>query len=242
MTELLDHSTYVRRAPLEKGAYKDSPPYEVDCLTLIYFMFYKNDIDIPLTFIGNMPDQLNKLADWNVHEIQLSDLKDGDVVFTRKKSEHEALITHTAIFIGGMFLHTTKYFKNAVLQTPKGLFNFYEQPRHDIALRYIDDRDTEARKLAKGKFRSASTSTLQTVDPRSGATVYSPLDSGFHTPNAKHKERSRSAPPPQITDMRAAKLRRIASDDGPSKMITPLPERLNAKDPPIHFDPISKKA
>ncbi|MBX3720001.1 MAG: C40 family peptidase [Parachlamydiales bacterium] len=141
-------TSYRRPAPLEEA------PLVTDCLTSIHYLF-KNalQIDIPLTYIGDMPRRLLSYGEWRAMKIDLKDARCGDLLFVKNRGR-EKLVSHVA-----MVLETDRIFHcclaagTAVVQSETEFFSLYEQ-RLDFVkmIRYIDPRNRELRDLHQGVF------------------------------------------------------------------------------------------
>lgn len=70
-----------------------------DCLTAIYYLVKKVlKIDLPLTFIGDMPRELLTYGEWRPLLIKIADAKCGDLIFVRSVSSTRP-VSHMGIFL-----------------------------------------------------------------------------------------------------------------------------------------------
>lgn len=141
----LSTTLYERKAPLEAA------PSKTDCLTSIYYLFSKAlNLDIPLTFIGDMP-RLLVTTGWEFHIVDLSEIRPGDLMFLKRKAESR-LIVHAALTLNVDRIFHCKRDVGMVLETPESIFVTYEQQIRKDQLRYIDFRNDELRRECAGCY------------------------------------------------------------------------------------------
>ncbi|MBS0653074.1 MAG: C40 family peptidase [Verrucomicrobia bacterium] len=148
ISKLEGKTSYRRPARLEEA------PLITDCLTSIHYLFkHALKINIPLTYIGDMPRRLLSYSEWRAVKIDIKDAKCGDLLFVKSR-EREKLVSHVA-----MVIETDKIFHcclnagTAIVQSEEEFFSLYEQ-RLDFVkmIRYIDPRNRELRDLHQGIF------------------------------------------------------------------------------------------
>jgi cell wall-associated NlpC family hydrolase len=147
-SELLGKTTYRRSAPREEA------PRVTDCLTSIHYIFQCSmKINIPLTFIGDMPRALVAYSEWKFLKINIKDAKTGDVLFVKNK-KNEKLLSHIAIMIeADKIFHCSHLFGTAIIQSKEDFFALYEQKLNfKKMVSYIDSRNKKLREEQKGIF------------------------------------------------------------------------------------------
>ncbi len=145
----LENNTRYRRPALREEA-----PGITDCLTCIYYIFKKAlAIDLPLTYIGDMPRQLLTLSDWRPLKIAIRDARCGDILFVKNR-ENPKLVSHAAIMIDvDRIFHCCPSRGTAVIQQADDFFSLYEQKLNfKKMVRYIDPRNKELREKQGGLY------------------------------------------------------------------------------------------
>lgn len=147
---MLSRASFKRRAPLEEA------PNFADCLTSVYYIF-KNavGVEIPLTFIGDMPRQLQCLGDWKCLKVDIKDIRCGDVLFLKDK-EHKTSIRHAALVMDvDRIFHCCQKVGKPTIQSVDDFFSKYEQTlTFKEMMRYIDSRNTELLTKSKSGYIS----------------------------------------------------------------------------------------
>lgn len=149
--ELNGKTFYLRRASLE------SAPQYTDCLTSIHYLFKKAlQVDIPLTFIGDMPRQLSSFGEWKVLKTQVHEALCGDLIFVKKRNMSQ-LISHVGMVTEeNQIFHCSKEAQTAVIESWEAFFSQYEQQLDFVEMvRYIDPRNKALREEHKGKYIKA---------------------------------------------------------------------------------------
>lgn len=140
-SDLVERTTYCT------PALREYAPEKTDCLTAIHYIFKKAlSIDMPLTFIGDMPRQLLSLKNWEPIECTIENTQCGDIFFTKNKNKPK-LISHIALIIEpDKIFHCTPILGKAVIQSKEEFFSSYEQklPFRKMVC-YIDPRNKELR-------------------------------------------------------------------------------------------------
>ena len=110
-------------------------------------------IDMPLTFIGDMPRQLVSCGNWRCIEIPIEDIQCGDLLFTKNKSAPK-LLSHVALAIKtNQIFHCCPSIGTAIIQSEEEFFSLYEQRLNfEQMIRYIDPRNKVLRSMHKGIF------------------------------------------------------------------------------------------
>ena len=110
-------------------------------------------IDIPITFIGDMPKRLMSYGEWRLLKIDVKDAKCGDLLFVRNKNR-EKLLSHVAVFLeADRIFHCCAGYGTAVIQSSKEFFSQYEQVLNfQKMIRYIDTRNKDLRTAQNGSF------------------------------------------------------------------------------------------
>lgn len=132
---------------------EDAPKY-TDCLTLIHYLFKQSiNVDIPLTWIGNMPRSLMSSNHWDFLHVDSSRLLYGDIIFVKDKNKSK-LLSHVAFSLGkGHVFHCSPELKTARAEPIKDFFKSYEQRLNsNQVLLYIDPRDKIIRKKYNGAY------------------------------------------------------------------------------------------
>lgn len=145
---LVDTTSY------SKPVSQEEAPFATDCLTSIWYLFKKVlGVDIPLTFIGDMPRLLCSLGQWRVLQIEMGEARCGDILFVKDRSK-QRLISHAALVIGvNQIFHNSKLFGTARIQPADDFFALYEQRlRFQKMIRYIDFRNERLRVEQGGIF------------------------------------------------------------------------------------------
>ncbi|MGB7128573.1 MAG: hypothetical protein WBD50_05745 [Candidatus Rhabdochlamydia sp.] len=140
-SDLVERTTYCT------PALREHAPEKTDCLTAIHYIFKKAlSVDMPLTFIGDMPRQLLSLENWSPIECNLENTQCGDIFFTKNKNRPK-LISHIALIIEpDKIFHCTPLLGKAVIQSKEEFFSSYEQKLHfSKMICYIDPRNKELR-------------------------------------------------------------------------------------------------
>jgi len=146
-------------AKYTKDARIEDAPNEVDCLTMVHYIFKESlGVALDLTYIGSMPGQLHALG-WDVKVISIQELESGDVIFATS-SKRAAFITHTAIYVKGIggldsgFLHVSQTRGHAEVIHPHNFLRHYSQIlTAEFELRHIDPRDMGQLELIGKPFR-----------------------------------------------------------------------------------------
>ncbi|MBS0655313.1 MAG: C40 family peptidase [Verrucomicrobia bacterium] len=137
---------YVRMAPLEEA------PFHTDCLTSIYYIFKKTfGIDIPLTYVGDMPRTLHSGGEWRFLRADVRSIQCGDICFVKRITEPK-LIAHAALFLGPDEVFHCKRDEGAVVENYSSFCSIFEQKLTDTQIHYIDPRNRELREKYKDKF------------------------------------------------------------------------------------------
>lgn len=147
-SELVDKTTYRRTALREEA------PSITDCLTSIHYIFKKAfGLEIPLTYIGDMPRQLLSSNSWKPLKIDINQAQCGDLLFV-KSTQYTKQLSHVAMFItADKIFHCNLASGTAVIQSPEQFFHFYEQKLNFIhMIRYIDPRNKKLREDHQGGF------------------------------------------------------------------------------------------
>jgi cell wall-associated NlpC family hydrolase len=138
----------------KKPALREEAPNRADCLTLIHYLFKKAiRMNIPLTYIGDMPRLLSKRG-WKVTIIKESEAQSGDLLFVKDKNQSKFL-SHVAVFLNpDSLFHCCRKAKTAVEQKSDDFFTNYEQKlTSDESILYIDPRNKiMRRKHGNNKF------------------------------------------------------------------------------------------
>lgn len=140
-SDLVERTTYCT------PALREHAPEKTDCLTAIHYIFKKAlNVDMPLTFIGDMPRQLLSLENWSPIECNLEKTQCGDIFFTRNKNKPK-LISHIALIIEpDKIFHCTPILGKAMIQSKEEFFSCYEQKLHfRKMICYIDPRNKALR-------------------------------------------------------------------------------------------------
>ena len=136
-SSLTNQTTYYRPAQREQA------PAITDCLTAIHYVFKKAlRVDIPLTYIGDMPRQLTAYGEWRPLSIPREEARCGDLLFVKNK-EKPKLISHVALFLdANSVFHCNASDRTAVIQDYEEFSNHYEQAlSFRQAVYYIDPRN-----------------------------------------------------------------------------------------------------
>lgn len=148
ISTLKGKTSYRRPARLEEA------PLITDCLTSIHYLFkHALQINIPLTYIGDMPRRMLSYSEWRAVKIDIKDARCGDLLFVKNK-EREKLVSHVAMVIEvDKIFHCCVKAGTAIVQSEAEFFSLYEQ-RLDFRemVRYIDPRNRELRDLHQGVF------------------------------------------------------------------------------------------
>lgn len=139
--DLVERTTYCT------PALREYAPEKTDCLTAIHYIFKKAlNIDMPLTFIGDMPRQLLSLENWKLIECSIENTQCGDIFFTKNKNKPK-LVSHIALMIEpDKIFHCTPILGKAVIQSKEKFFSSYKQKLHfRKMICYIDPRNKELR-------------------------------------------------------------------------------------------------
>lgn len=137
-----------------KSALREDAPSVANCLTSIYYIFKQAlGIDLPMTFIGDMPRQLLSCSRWRALRINSKDMKCGDLLFVKNR-ENERLISHVALFIDvDKIFHCYQRLGTAATQSEEKFFSLYEQKLEFRKMaRYIDARNQELREKHGGIY------------------------------------------------------------------------------------------
>lgn len=129
-------------------AHREAAPWKADCLTSIWYIYKKAfDVDMPITWIGNMPRAISSCKDWTLLEVPPDNLKPGDLLFVKNVGK-KRLISHIAMVISEKFIFHCSNDLGAVIQSTSEFFSLYEQQLTSSEIvRYIDFRDKELRDL-----------------------------------------------------------------------------------------------
>jgi cell wall-associated NlpC family hydrolase len=149
-------SKLVGKTSYRRPALREEAPTNTDCLTSIYYVFKQAlGIDIPLTFIGDMPRRLLSYSEWRVLKVEIKNVQCGDLLFVRNK-KNEKLLSHIAlVFELDKIFHCCPSFGTAVIQSKDEFFTLYEQKLNfKKMIRYIDPRNRELREDQRGIFIS----------------------------------------------------------------------------------------
>lgn len=127
-------------------AHREAAPWKADCLTAIWYIYKQAfDVDIPITWIGNMPREMSLSKDWALLEVSLDNLKPGDLLFVKNVGK-KRLISHIAMVIHEKLIFHCSHDLGAVIQSTNKFFSLYEQQLTSSEIvRYIDFRDKELR-------------------------------------------------------------------------------------------------
>lgn len=145
----------VGKTRYQRPAHCEEAPAITDCLTAIHYVLQASGIHIPLTYIGDMPRQLQSFSAWRPLKIEIRDARCGDIVFAKNK-ENEKLLSHVALIIGvDRIFHCSPKFGTAVVQSEKEFFSGYEQKLNFRKMVcYIDPRNKKLREQYAGKYIS----------------------------------------------------------------------------------------
>ena len=139
-----------------RPALREQAPLVTDCLTSIHYVFKQAlHIDIPLTFIGDMPRQLLSFGEWRALQVEMNDVRCGDILFVRNK-RNEKLLSHIALIIEvDKVFHCCPSSGTAVIESRNEFFSLYEQKLNfKEMICYIDPRNQKLRDAQKGIFIS----------------------------------------------------------------------------------------
>lgn len=139
-----------------RPALREQAPLVTDCLTSIHYVFKQAlSIDIPLTFIGDMPRQLLSFGEWRALKIEMRNVQCGDILFVRNK-RNEKLLSHIALIIEvDKVFHCSPSSGTAVIESRNEFFSLYEQKLNfKEMICYIDPRNQKLRADQKGTFIS----------------------------------------------------------------------------------------
>lgn len=128
-----------------QGARREQAPKLTNCFSAIYYIFKKSTwIDVPLTWIGDMPRVFFSSSQWRLLYIEREEAKYGDVLFVGKK-EGDVLISHVALILGvDRIFHSSLGLGTAAIQTDKEFFSRYEQRfSFKEMIQYTDNRSRE---------------------------------------------------------------------------------------------------
>ena len=142
------------RTVYQRSAFREMAPNVTDCLTSIHYIFKKAlSIDIPITYVGDMPRNLFFSSNWKALKINIEDALCGDILFVKNK-ERIKLLSHAALILGNnQFFHCSPILNTAAIQSKDDFFSFYEQKLNLIKmLHYIDPRNKEMREKNQGIF------------------------------------------------------------------------------------------
>lgn len=145
----LEGKTTYRRPALREDA-----PLITDCLTSINYVFKKAlGLDIPLTFIGDMPRRLLSYSEWRLLKIDAKDMQCGDLLFVKKK-KNVKLLSHVALVVASdRIFHCCQSLGTAVVQSTEDFFCLYEQQLNFRKMvRYVDPRNKKLREEQKSGF------------------------------------------------------------------------------------------
>ncbi len=133
-------------------ACREAAPEITDCLTSIHYIFKQAlKVDIPLTFVGDMPRRLLTLDQWEFCEIDPKEACCGDLVFAKRIRE-EKLIAHVALLLGPDEVFHCKRDGGPIVESFEKFCSLFEQKLTLDQLRYIDPRNREMREKYKDKF------------------------------------------------------------------------------------------
>ena len=71
-------ASLVRKTRYCKEARRELAPDYTDCITAIHYIFKQAMIDIPLTYIGDMPRELSLYGEWRQLVIPREDVQCGE--------------------------------------------------------------------------------------------------------------------------------------------------------------------
>ena len=140
-------SELVKKTTYYQGSFREYAPEKADCLTAIHYIFKKSlQIDIPLTFIGDMPRKLLSLKQWIPIECDLENMQCGDIFFAKNKNRPK-LLSHVALIIEpNKIFHCSPCLKKAAIQSKEEFFLSYEQKiSFEKMICYVDPRNKELR-------------------------------------------------------------------------------------------------
>ncbi len=147
-SKLVFGTTYRRKPPLEEG------PSVTDCLTSIHYIFKSAlGIEIPLTFIGDMPRYLLSFGQWEAFCIERERAQVGDLVFV-KNIKGQKGIAHVGLILGvDRIFHCSKENGTATIESDQRFFSMYEQRLTLLEMVcYIDSRNTRLRDKHQNNF------------------------------------------------------------------------------------------
>ncbi len=142
-------------AQYKKGAFREWAPKTVDCLTSIWYIFKRAKIDVPLTYIGDMPRALLSSNRFKALQIDIENARCGDVLFVKGRRNQKRLITHVALFLSNnQIFHCSS--RSEKVQSRSEFFKDYEQGLNFIEMvRYIDLRNSDLRNQHGGIYVEA---------------------------------------------------------------------------------------
>ncbi len=135
---------------------REEAPQVTDCLTSIHYIFKKAlHIEVPVTFIGDVPRQLVSSSEWRPIKIDLKDVRCGDLLFAKNRA-NKKLLSHLALVIDvDRIFHCSPSWGTACIQSPDQFFSSYEQKLDfQKMVRYIDPRNKELREKHAGIYIS----------------------------------------------------------------------------------------
>ncbi|NNM44050.1 MAG: C40 family peptidase [Chlamydiae bacterium] len=151
VSKLILETTYRRKPSLEEA------PLVTDCLTSIHYIF-KNalGIEIPLTFIGDMPRHLLSFGEWQALCIERERAQVGDLLFVKNK-KREKWLSHVGLILGiDRIFHCSKEIGTARVESDQSFFSMYEQRLTLLEMAcYIDVRNKRLRDKHQSAFLDA---------------------------------------------------------------------------------------
>lgn len=106
----------------------EDAPNQTDCLTAVAYLIFKATREkIPITYIGDMPRELEAKG-WSILHIPSDELQDGDLVFCKNKKAHRR-IHHVALYAHGKLVHSCR--SGMQEETPDKYFSRFIQPYSD---------------------------------------------------------------------------------------------------------------
>lgn len=146
-SELTGKTTYQRTCKREEA------PKVTDCLTSLHYLFKQVKVEIPVTYIGDMPRELLKKAACHPIRVKSSQIKCGDIIFCRSKTRPK-LVSHVAVALDvDKIFHCNFDLGTAVVQSQEDFFSRYMQELNFRQMaRYIDPRNKPLREQYKGIF------------------------------------------------------------------------------------------
>ena len=146
----------VGRPKYVKGAFRERWPGEGDCLTAVFNVFNEVlGIEIPVTWIGDVPRKLVEEREWKILDTTVDMLKVGDLIFTKIRAGPR-MVSHVGIFLGEKGVFHCSYSDRTAVIVPLNEFLERYPPllNAEEVLAFVDPRNTELRSKSAGPFLS----------------------------------------------------------------------------------------